>query len=64
MTARDWTDNRAIRGEPWTLEDPEGWARFPCGACSKQLHVGDEVVMVAENAFIVHPQHADRRKCR
>lgn len=64
MSTRDWMDNRKIISEPWVLDDSDGWARFPCGGCGKQLHVGDEVVLVRENDYIDHPQHADRRRCR
>lgn len=54
-----------VRGESFVLGDPEGWARFPCAECGKQLHVGDRVVMVdVNNGHLNHPAHQDRRKCR
>lgn len=56
-------DNRNTVGETFVLDDPNGWARFPCGDCGKQLHVGDEVVMVREPNW-THPWHKDRRRCR
>ena len=56
---------REVIGEPWTLDDPEGWARFTCEECDKQLRVGDKVVMVPIcGGWLCHPAHYDRRKCR
>lgn len=56
---------RETLGEPFVLQDPEGWARFTCEECDKQLNVGDKVVMVPIcGGWLVHPAHHDRRKCR
>jgi len=56
---------RKVVSEPFVLEDPDGWARFECEECDKQLKVGDEVVMVPIcGGWLAPPAHRDRRKCR
>lgn len=62
MTLRE---RREVLSEPFVLEDPDGWARFPCEECGKDLKVGDKVVMLPIcGGWLAHPAHHDRRKCR
>jgi len=55
---------RKVVSEPFVLEDPDGWARFECEECDKQLKVGDEVVMVPICGGWLAPAEAGSRPPR